>query len=84
MHSVARVASKEIGRAEIPIVVEVVNVGYLAQLVHLPCLSTRARGTLRSPHKIPLGEEKENREIAQRGGAGCRDLVAGLCARMHM
>jgi hypothetical protein len=61
---------RRIGRAEIPVAGEVGNIGYLAQLVRLPCLSNRARGTLWTSHRAPLGEEmwnSGNSVEAQRG-----------------
>jgi len=61
---------KGIGRAEIPVAGEVGNIGYLAQLMRLPCLSTRARGTLWTSHRARLGEEmwnSGNSAEAQRG-----------------
>jgi len=67
---IALLASKESIRAEIPIAVEVGNLGYVAQLVRLPRLSTLARIMLRSLHTIPLEEEmwnSGNSAEAQRG-----------------
>jgi len=61
---------RRIGRAEIPVAGEVGNIGYLAQLVRLPCLSIRTRGTLWTSHRAPLGEEmwnSGNSAEAQRG-----------------